>query len=725
MPDTLTKSEQILINSYTIAIVPNFNQSMATLRQDDRTFLINHKFDYNSYYNRKNIVVGPLADKNTNLQIKGGSSTDFYSEGGYTFEFQPGLIKQKSYPANPPYIKNLNKLQGATDYRQYPLTWMETEDMWKEYLITRNRNGSGGSRYFAGGGNLIISHGKLADGKVPYIKHILVFKHTEPDFMQLLTGIYTHLGTYAPGKYRVMCILKDNSYFLMQNLDVRAAGTNYFDAGTVKPLPADSVSKSIADMLAIPYVGYLSEEGVQRIKAIFNGKYIDPKALIGYMTGYVYDAKTAEPLTGAAISVQNTGLYTEADIKGHFKIKVPASGILNIGMQGYVPQSLAIVAGKNVTVNLSTSGNTLGDVVVRGYVKRNRDQTTGSSYIITGKEVQDNPVGNVEQLLQGKVAGLNIQNSTGAPGMRGTVNIRGLSSVFKTDEVMYVVDGVRLNGKSFLPADDMIASRSMLTGEAATALYGALGANGVVIITTKNGEAAQTSSTLRHNFSDYAYWQPKLTTDAEGKAKFKVTYPDDITAWRTFVIGITDKRQTGTAEGEVKSYKPISANFVSPVFAVRGDSFSALGKVLNYTTDTIQLNRKFNYNGQLLADGNISLQNSRLDTFKMVAAGTDSLTFEYSIKRNNGYFDGERRQIPLMEQGSLETKGSFDVLEKDTTITLQASANLKEATVRAEASALPTLLDETEHLRTYQYLCNEQLASKLKAYWPRSRFSPI
>ncbi len=70
-----------------------------------------------------------------------------------------------------------------------------------------------------------------------------------------------------------------------------------------------------------------------------------------------------------------------------------------------------------------------GAPVVRGYVKRNKDLTIGSSYIVTGKEVQDNPVGNVEQLLQGKVAGLNVQNNTGAPGMRGKVNIRGLSTI--------------------------------------------------------------------------------------------------------------------------------------------------------------------------------------------------------------------------------------------------------------------------------------------------------
>ncbi|NNU33201.1 hypothetical protein HK413_01640 [Mucilaginibacter sp. S1162] len=126
----------------------------------------------------------------------------------------------------------------------------------------------------------------------------------------------------------------------------------------------------------------------------------------------------------------------------------------------------------------------------------------------------------------------------------------------------------------------------------------------------------------------------------------------------------------------------------------------------------------------MIADGNISLQNAYIDTFKLVADGKDSLSFEYTIKRANGYFDGEKRLIPLFEQGSLETKGSFDVMEKDTTINLQFNPNLKQATLRAESSALPALLDETEHLRDYEYLCNEQLASKLKGLLTEKRSAP-
>jgi hypothetical protein len=92
--------------------------------------------------------------------------------------------------------------------------------------------------------------------------------------------------------------------------------------------------------------------------------------------------------------------------------------------------------------------------VIRGYVKRNKDEAFGSSYVVTGKEVQDNPVGNVEQLLQGKVQGLNIQNNTGAPGMRGSVNIRGLSPVDSSKAgkfPLYWVKGVVIDSKTKAP----------------------------------------------------------------------------------------------------------------------------------------------------------------------------------------------------------------------------------------------------------------------------------
>jgi uncharacterized protein YfaS (alpha-2-macroglobulin family) len=82
---------------------------------------------------------------------------------------------------------------------------------------------------------------------------------------------------------------------------------------------------------------------------------------------------------------------------------------------------------------------------------------------------------------------------------------------------------------------------------------------------------------------------PKLVTDENGKASFTSVFPDDITNWRTFVVGINGKRQSGFVEKQIKSFKPVSANFIAPQFAVEGDEMSLIGKVMNYNSAPVNV----------------------------------------------------------------------------------------------------------------------------------------
>lgn len=735
-PDTLQDYEAGLINKYMISVVHNFGWHPATLQQDDKTFLINYNsynvYNSNNYYRQgqPGILVGPFFNKLVDFQVKDGLSREFTREGGYSFEFQPDLIKQKSLPTQYPFNRKLKSLYTAIKLDQDALTPAGVDTLWQNYLDENQQSSfySRNATYSYTGAKLIVGAQRLKNGSYPYIKSILIFKNSDPNAMEIIPGRNADLGRWAPGRYRVFYLFKGDSYYLQENVVVRPGGINYYSTGIIDPHAPDSVSIKIAKLIKAKILDPSKKDADELIKRAFNDKYMDMSVLDGQVTGKIFNAESKKPIKGAIVNIVNTSLKTITDAMGSFKIKVPKTGVLTFNYPGLVSERLDILQGDNVEVYLAkvdtgyVHTNLLKETVIRGYIKRSRDQTTGASYIITGSEVRDNPVANVEQLLQGKVAGLNIQNNSGAPGMRGAVNIRGLNEVRigAYAEPLYIVDGIPTSKDAFskLTTEDIV-SMSVLKDDAAKAIYGDSGAAGVIIIITKKGVDlagnAQTQvQNMRRNFSDYAYWQPRLTTDAEGKAKFTVTYPDDITNWRTFVIGITDNKQTGFTEGQVKAFKPLSANFVSPLFVVRGDSFKPLGKVMNYTADTLTLKRSFIYNNKTIADGNINIVNAHIDTFKLIADGKDSLTFEYAIKRSNGYFDGEKRMIPIMEQGSLETKGSFDVLERDTTINLQFNPALKEVTLTAEASLLPVLLDETEHLHTYEYLCNEQLASKLK-----------
>ncbi|MEI6949558.1 alpha-2-macroglobulin family protein [Paraflavisolibacter sp. H34] len=241
-------------------------------------------------------------------------------------------------------------------------------------------------------------------------------------------------------------------------------------------------------------------------------------------------------------------------------------------------------------------------------------------------------------------------------------------------------------------------------------------------MTTKKAPAALaaedstgTATGLRRNFRDDAYWQPALRTDAAGRASFRVTFPDDITSWRTFTLAMGGKRGTGFAEGTIRSFKALSARLALPAFAVRGDSMTVIGKVLHYLPDSVRVKRTFTAGGLPPREAVLDLKHSWIDTFPVVAATEDSLALRYRIQKDDGYVEGEERRLPVFPAGTRETRGFFAALDRDTSFTLSMDTSLGTVKLYAETSVLPVLLDEMESIRRYEYGCNEQLASKLKA----------
>ena len=496
-----------------------------------------------------------------------------------------------------------------------------------------------------------------------------------------------------------MLLLKNDSYVLIDSIDVKAYGTNFMTLSFRNILPKDSVSSRISKIVHDKALAAFAteRETAEMIRETFNQTYTDQSRFTNTMTGKVYGPAN-EILIGASVSVKGIrgGVTTGPD--GSFRIKVPSTGTLVFSQLGFQTNEVPIQPGSHIQVVLKESMNSLNEVVVVGYGTQKRSQLTGT------------------------LAGLSVGQQD--------IRIRGTASLRPGLKPLVIVDGVPYEGDADDFSPDNVADVAMLKDAAATAIYGERAAAGVIVITTKKGrtlsgktdaQTAEGSLSIRRNFSDNAFWQPRLRTNAEGKASFNVNFPDDITNWRTYFIAMSAKEQSGFAQGSVKAFKQVSANFVSPSFAVEGDEFSPLGKVLNYTTDSIRLNRRFSYNNQNLLKGSITVKNAVIDTFKVRAGGTDSLKFEYTIEKPDVYFDGEVRQIPLYKAGVQESKGFFNVLEGDTSITLQFDPRFGPVTVRAETSSLPVLVEETNKLRNYQYLCNEQLASKLKALLAQKR----
>jgi TonB-dependent SusC/RagA subfamily outer membrane receptor len=698
--DTLSTYEAGQLNKYMTRIIDNFNPKMATLSRSNDVILLNSA---NNRYNRGgSILAGPLHYDYADFTLRGEIPRTFLVEPGYSFEFMPGLIKQKSISGQYPFNVNLLTNSRVQQYNQYPLTYHEVDTLWQQYLDERSNTTDLFPRNYIdwrGNGKLLISidgygSNNRANKNHPLIKNIIVYKYDDPDYMRVYPGNNTDLGCLQPGNYRLLFLLKGDNYCVQEHIDVKAHGINYYKIA-FKIIPRDSVSSKIAAIVNSRngiYNNDTNDKDILSLKEAFNDTYLDIATFTGQMTGRITDNNKAAVI-GATIKVKGTSRAVSTDINGRFKIAVPNTGKLVIAFIGYETQELLIKPGSYIDVVMRESSHSLNEVVVVGY----------------GSVMKKSMAGSVASIY-------------GVPGSSAGLLIRGSSTLPTGTPPLYVIDGVVAEGGLAGIDPSLIADMSVLKDAAATAIYGARAANGVVIITTKKKTAGANSTdpgttgqqqTLRKNFSDYAFWQPKLITDEQGKARFTVTFPDDITKWRTTVIGIAG-RQTGYTEGQIKSFKSLSASFVSPQFAVKGDETNPIGKVINYTTESVNVNRTFKYNGEVLKQGPISVKNSLIDTFKVTTTDADSLHFEYTIKKDNGYFDGERRSIPVFEQGVLETKGTFADLGKDTTLTLKFDPNLGKVTFRAEASILPVLTDETERLRNYEYLCNEQLASKLK-----------
>ncbi|WP_435416503.1 SusC/RagA family TonB-linked outer membrane protein [Polaribacter aestuariivivens] len=212
--------------------------------------------------------------------------------------------------------------------------------------------------------------------------------------------------------------------------------------------------------------------------------------------GIVKEKTSGEPLPGVSVVVKGTTKGTETDFDGNFQItKVNAGDILVFRYLGYANKEITIGTNLNLTVLLEDSAEQLDEIVVVGYGTTTVKDATGSVEAITAKEFTKGNIVTPENLLSGRVAGVNITTS-GAPGSGSLIRIRGGSSLNASNDPLIVIDGLPMSGTaggsrgvlaSINPND--IESFSVLKDASATAIYGSRGANGVIIISTKKGRS--------------------------------------------------------------------------------------------------------------------------------------------------------------------------------------------------------------------------------------------
>ncbi len=215
------------------------------------------------------------------------------------------------------------------------------------------------------------------------------------------------------------------------------------------------------------------------------------------INGTVIDQSTGLPLEGATVSVKGTKTSVVTNKNGQFTISVPnEKANLIIGYIGYNEQVITVGDNTSLAIQLSSSASDLNQVVVVGYGSQNKKDLTGAVKSVKAESFNRGIINAPQQLLQGKVTGVNVTSASGEPGAILGITVRGPGGVRTGSTPLFVIDGIPLDNSStgggdplnFLNPQD-IESMDVLKDASATAIYGARGANGVIIITTKKGKA--------------------------------------------------------------------------------------------------------------------------------------------------------------------------------------------------------------------------------------------
>jgi len=215
------------------------------------------------------------------------------------------------------------------------------------------------------------------------------------------------------------------------------------------------------------------------------------------ITGKVTDATTKEPLLGATVLVQESSKGTSVDASGNYSIVVPAeTSVLEVRFIGYLSKSVVVAKQTQIDFALAVNSSDLEQVIVVGYGTQKKTDVTGSVKSVKSEAFNKGIINSPEQLLQGKVAGVNVTSATGEPGGIQGITVRGPGGIRSGSTPLFVIDGLALDNSStgggnplnFLNPQD-IETIDVLKDASATAIYGSRGANGVILVTTKKGKA--------------------------------------------------------------------------------------------------------------------------------------------------------------------------------------------------------------------------------------------
>ena len=310
------------------------------------------------------------------------------------------------------------------------------------------------------------------------------------------------------------------------------------------------------------------------------------------ISGKVTASEDGSPVIGASIKVVGTNTGTVTDIDGNFTLNAPAGAKLEITYIGM--QSKSVKAGKNMKIVLDADNHSLDEVMVVAYGTAKKSSFTGSAAVLKSDEIAKISNSNAVSALTGKVSGVQINAATGQPGQESfNIRVRGISSINAGNAPLIVVDGSPYDGdmNSINPSD--IASMTVLKDAASAALYGARGANGVVIITTKSGRDGSTSFTFDAKWGSNSKALPDYNI-VKSPAKYYETWYAALNNYAQNKLGYSASEAYGWANKNMINSADYGLNY--NVYSVpTGENLIGVNGKLN---PNATLGNVINYNGK-------------------------------------------------------------------------------------------------------------------------------
>lgn len=442
----------------------------------------------------------------------------------------------------------------------------------------------------------------------------------------------------------------------------------------------------------------------------------------GKISGVVEDQEGALP--GVNVSIKGTTYGTQTDFDGNFSLNIKKGDVLIFSFLGYETLEVEIGNKHTIDVLLKESNVLLDEIVVVGY------GTSSEEY----EEIEEE---DVAFMIAGKASGIQINENT---GNSSSVSIKGLTSSSSTNKPLYVIDGKVTESLTIDPSE--IAHIEVLKDSDATSLYGIKAVNGVIIITTKSGQALldkQLSAVKsRTNLDETAFFFPQLRTDTQGKVSFTFDTPEALTRWKLQLLGHTKDLKVATKTLTAITQKELMVVPNAPRFLRQGDSLTLSAKISNLSNNKLKGIAKL-----ILTNGmtgkEIDQEMNNLKNTKPFTVDKDGNTqiswrltvpktveaVQYKIVAKAGDFsDGEQHVLPVLTNRMLvtETLPMWIGSNQTKTFTLEKlknnnSSTLKNHSLTLEITSNPVwyALQALPYLMEYPYECAEQTFSKYYA----------